>query len=150
MEPMLPTIHLPLTASPCGRLSRPRSTIIQYDFHSVVGPSSPWRLVGSYKLSFESGWISLVHVNAFGCMLAVRTPGAPQAACEVAVFDSVFPFARQVGYSDQVRFRGYFPVHFIPAYNLPVYASQRPLPDATQDLVRGCSLGFAAAAISGD
>jgi hypothetical protein len=49
----LRTIHLPLTASPCGRLSRPRSTISQYDFHSVVGLSSPWRLVGSYKLSFE-------------------------------------------------------------------------------------------------
>src|SRR5450631_3631434 len=28
-------------------------------------------------------------------MLAVRTPGAPQAACEVAVFDSAFPFERQ-------------------------------------------------------
>ena len=36
----------------------------------------------------------------------------------------------------------------IPAYNLPVYASQRPLPDATQDSVRGCSLGFAAAVIA--
>jgi len=41
-----------------------------------------------------------------------------------------------------------FPFTGIPAYNLPVYASQRPLPDATQDSVRGCSLGFAAAAIS--
>ena len=59
------------------------------------------------------------------------------------------PLSDRVGYSDHVRFRGYFPVHCIPAYNLPVYASQWPLPDATQDLVRGCSLGFAAAAISG-
>ena len=58
------------------------------------------------------------------------------------------PLRDRVGYSDHVRFRGYFPVHFIPAYNLPVYASQRPLPDATQDSVRGCSLGFTAAAIS--
>jgi hypothetical protein len=33
-------------------------------------------------------------------------------------------------------------------FNLPVYASQRPLPDATQDSVRGCSLGFAAAVIA--
>jgi hypothetical protein len=32
----------------------------------------------------------------------------------------------------------------------PCLRSQRPLPDAAQDLVRGCSLGFAAAAISGD
>ena len=38
---------------------------------------------------------SLVHVNAFGCMLAVRTPGAPQAAREDAAFDSAFPFERQ-------------------------------------------------------
>jgi len=41
-----------------------------------------------------------------------------------------------------------FPFTVVPAYNLPVYASQRPLPDATQDSVRGCLLGFAAAAIS--
>ena len=47
------TIQLPLTASPCGRLSRLPSTISQSDFHSVVRPSSPWRLVGPYKLSFE-------------------------------------------------------------------------------------------------
>src|SRR3984957_13842744 len=58
------------------------------------------------------------------------------------------PLSDRVGYSDHVRFRGYIPVHFIPAYNLPVYASQRPLPDATQDSVLGCSLGFAAAVIA--
>ena len=83
-------------------------------------------------------------------MLAVRTPGASQAARYSADCDSAFPLRDRVGYSDHDRFQGYFPVHFIPAYNLPVYASQRPLPDATQDLVRGCSLGFTAAAISGD
>jgi len=60
------------------------------------------------------------------------------------------PFRDRVGYSDHDRFRGYFPVHFIPAYNLPVYASQRPLPDATQDSVHGCWLGFAEVTISGD
>jgi hypothetical protein len=48
-----------------------------------------------------------------------------------------------------IDFGAMFPFTVVPAYNLPVYASQRPLPDATQDLVRGCSLGFAAAAISG-
>src|SRR5215472_11199853 len=84
-------------------------------------------------------------------MLAVRTPGAPQTTRSVAqpaVPPS--PLSDRVGYSDHVRFRGYFPVHFIPAYNLPVYASQWPLPDTAQDSVRGCSLGFTAAAISGD
>jgi hypothetical protein len=38
----------------------------------------------------------------------------------------------------------------VPAYNLPVYASQWLLPDITQDLVRSCELGFAAVSISGD
>src|SRR5258707_15269024 len=33
---------------------------------------------------------------------------------------------------------------FVPAYTLPVYASQWPLPDTTQDSVHGCWLGFAA------
>src|SRR6476646_8015222 len=83
-------------------------------------------------------------------MLAVRTPGAPQATRTLtrpAIPPS--PLRDRVGYSDHVRFRGYFPVHFIPAYNLPVYASQWPLPDTTQDSVRGCWLSFAAAAIPG-
>src|SRR6516225_8595590 len=81
-------------------------------------------------------------------MLAVRTPGAPQATRTVAQpAIPPSPLRDRVGYSDHVRFRGYFPVHFIPAYNLPVYASQWPLSDTTQDSVRGCSLGFTAAAI---
>ena len=70
----------------------------------------------------------------------------PLALARPAISPS--PLSDRVGYSDHVRFRGYIPVHFIPAYNLPVYASQRPLPDATQDSVRGCSLGFAAAVIA--
>jgi hypothetical protein len=84
-------------------------------------------------------------------MLAVRTPGAPRATRSVArPAIPPSPLRDRVGYSDHVRFRGYFPVHFIPAYNLPVYASRWPLPDTTQDSVRGCSLGFTAATISGD
>ena len=68
-------------------------------------------------------------------MLAVRTPGAPQATRSVArPAIPPSPLRDRVGYSDHVRFRGYFPVHFIPAYNLPVYASRWPLPDTTQEL----------------
>src|SRR6516165_10213729 len=145
------TIHLPLTASPCGRLSRPRSTISQYDFHSVVRPPSPCRLVGPYKLSFEpNGSPVFTLIPLVACWryeprehrLATRTLSRP------AIPPS--PLRDRVGYSDHDRFRGYFPVHFIPAYNLPVYASQWLLPDTTQDSVRGCSLGSTAAAISGD
>jgi hypothetical protein len=81
-------------------------------------------------------------------MLAVRTPGAPPTARVAAACGSAFPFGRQGRLLRSRSISGLFPVHFIPAYNLPVYASQRPLPDATQDSVRSCSLGFAAAAIS--
>jgi hypothetical protein len=86
---------LPLTASPCGRLSRPRSTTSQSDFHPVIRPFSPLRLGRSYKLAPEPEWISLVHVASFGCMLAVRTPGAPLTARVVAACGSAFPFERQ-------------------------------------------------------
>ena len=79
-------------------------------------------------------------------MLAVRTPGAPQTARADA---DCLPH-RGIGSATPITidFGAMFPFTGIPAYNLPVYASQRPLPDTTQDSVRGCSLGFASAAIS--
>ena len=43
------TIQLPLPASPCSRLSRPRSTIRQSDFRQAFRSSSPHQLVGPYK-----------------------------------------------------------------------------------------------------
>ena len=57
----------------------------------------------------------------------------------VAICRAALP-GRRIGASGWHRSAG--------ANNLPVYASQRPLPDATQDSVRGCSLGFAAAVIA--
>ena len=142
------TIHLPLTASPCGRLSRPRSTISQSDFHSVVRPPSPCRLVGPYKLSFEPNGSPLFPlIPLVACRrYEPREHPRPLALARPEIPPS--PLSDRVGYSNHVRFRGYFPVHCIPACNLPVYASQWPLPDTTQDSVRGCSLGFTAAAIS--
>src|SRR4051795_8585453 len=47
------TSHLSPAASPCERLSRSPSTISRSDFRPVVGPFSPWRLVGSYRLAPE-------------------------------------------------------------------------------------------------
>src|SRR6266853_5740015 len=142
------TIQLPLTASPCGRLSRPRSTISQYDFHPVIKPFSPYRLGRSYKLAPEpDGSPLFTLLPLVACWrYEPREHFRPLALSRPAIPPS--PLRDRVSYSDHDRFRGYFPVHFIPAYNLPVYASQRPLPDATQDSVRGCSLGFAAAVIA--
>ena len=144
------TIHLPLTASPCSRLSRPRSTISQSDFHPVISPFSPHRLGRSYKLALEpDGSPLFTPTPLVACWrYEPREYLRPLAKARSSIPPS--PLRDRVGYSDHVRFRGYIPVHFIPAYNLPVYASQRPLPDATQNSVRGCSLGFTAAVISDD
>jgi hypothetical protein len=120
----------------------PAHTISQYDFHPVIRPFSPHRLGRSYKLPPEpDGSPLFTLLPLVACwryeprehlrLLALTRP---------LVLPS--PLRDRVSYSDHDRFRGYFPVHFIPAYNLPVYTSQRPLPDATQDSVRGCSLGF--------
>jgi hypothetical protein len=49
-----------------------------------------------------------------------------------------------VGYSDHDRFRGYFPAHFIPAYNLPIYASQPPLRKTRLRTHMAASLGGSA------
>ena len=113
------------------------------------GPSSPLRLAGPTSLR-----LNLMDLPCSRCFLWLHAggtnPGTPQAARMAHPAIPPSPLRDRVGYSDHVRFRGIFPFTVIPAYNLPVYASQRPLPDATQDLVRGCSLGFAAAAISDD
>ena len=46
----LPTVQLPLAASPCSRFSRPQSNISQSDFHQVIRSSLLCWLVGPYKL----------------------------------------------------------------------------------------------------
>ena len=129
---------LPLTASPCSRLSRPRSTISQSDFQPIIRPFSPHRLVGSYKLSLEPGGSPLfTSIPLVACWrYEPREHPGLLAVSRPAILPS--PERDRVGYSDHDRFRGYFPFTNVPAYNLPVYASRRPLPDATQDLVRGC------------
>src|SRR5258708_7253769 len=126
----------------------PAHTISQSDFHPVIGPFSPLRLGRSYKLAPEpDGSPLFALLPLVACWrYEPREHLRPLAIARAAIPPS--PLRDRVGYSDHDRFRGYFPVHFVPAYNLPVYASQRPLPDATQDSVRSCSLGFAAAAIS--
>jgi hypothetical protein len=78
----------------------------------------------------------------------VRTPGASQTARVVTACDSAFPVTGEGQLLRSRSISGPYSRSLIPAYNLPVYASRRPLPAATQDSVRGCSLGFAAAVIA--
>ena len=73
----------------------PAHTISQYDFHSVVRPPSPYRLVGPYKLSFEpngSPVFTLIHWLHAGGTNPGSTPGHLHSC---AACDSAFPFERQ-------------------------------------------------------
>ena len=83
-------------------------------------------------------------------MPTVRTPEAPcrrspprDARCCLP------PWEMGSATPTTIDFGAIFPFTCVPAYSFPAYASQRPLPDATQDSVRGCWLGLAAVAISG-
>ena len=90
-------------------------------------------------------------MKSFGCMLAVRTPEASLDACRVASRVSAFPVSGiRSATSITIDFGAILPFTAVPACNLPVYASQWPSPDITQDSVRGCELGFAAVPISGN
>jgi len=106
------TIQPPLTASPCDRLSRSRSTISQSDFHPIIVPSLPYRLVGFYKLALEPGGSPLfVLIPLVACWrYEPRKHRKPLAISRLAIPPS--PERDRVGYSDHDRFRGYFSVHW--------------------------------------
>ncbi len=90
-------------------------------------------------------------MDSFGCMLAVRTPEASLNPRHTASRVSAFPVSGiRSATSITIDFGAILPFTDVPACNLPVYASQCPLPVITQDLVRGGELGFAAVSISGN
>src|SRR3984893_14836514 len=113
------TIQLPLTASPCGRLSRPRSTISQSDFHPIISPFSPHRLCRSYKLALEPDGSPLFPLTPLvACRrYEPREHPRPLAVARPAIPPS--PLSDRVGYSDHVRFRGYLPVHWCSGLQPP-------------------------------
>src|SRR3977135_3665924 len=82
-------------------------------------------------------------------MLAVPNPGSTSDPSRCRGLRFRLPL-RATGSATPITFDfgAMFPFTVVPAYHLPVYASQPPLPVATQDSVRGCSLGFAAAVIA--
>ncbi len=144
------TIQLPLPASPCSRLSRPRSTIRQSDFRQAFGSSSLSQLVGPYKPGLSLTDLPCSHVipqlHADG-----KNPGSNAAHSPYRMLSFCLP-RNGIGSaaSTTIDFGAMLPCTVVSACNLPVYASQWPSPDITQDLVRGCELGFAAVSISGD
>src|SRR5215813_2449008 len=113
------TIQLPLTASPCSRLSRPQSTISQSDFHPIISPFSPHRLGRSYKLALEPDGSPLFPLTPLvACWrYEPREHPRPLALARPAIPPS--PLSDRVGYSDHVRFRGYLPVHWCSGLQPP-------------------------------
>ena len=113
------TIQLPLTASPCSRLSRPQSTISQSDFHPIIGPFSPHRLGRPYKLALEPDGSPLFPLTPLvACWrYEPREHPRPLALARPAIPPS--PLSDRVGYSDHVRFRGYLPVHWCSGLQPP-------------------------------
>ncbi len=105
------TIQLPLTASPCSRLSRPLSITSQSDFHPVIGPFSPHRLGRSYKLALEpDGSPLFTSTPLVACWrYQPRKHPMPLAVSRPVILPS--PLRNRVGCSDYVRFRGYLAVH---------------------------------------
>src|SRR5262250_3082659 len=146
----LRTIQRPLAASPCGRLSRPRSTISQSDCRRAFGPFSPFRLGGSYKLSLEPDGSPLFTRNLWTACRRYEPGSIPRRSPWHVVKFCLPPSGIRSATSTTIDFGANCPFTFVPAYCLPVYASQSPLPDTTQDSVRGCRLSFTAVAISGD
>jgi len=108
----LRTILSPLTASPCGRLSRPPSTISQSDFRQAIGSSSRITLVGPYKYLLSLTDLPCSHeilrLHAGGA-----NPGSTPRHSPLAHPDVLpSPLRDKVGYFNHVRFRGYQSVHF--------------------------------------
>ncbi len=146
----LRTIQRSLAASPCGWLSQPRSTISQSDCRRVIGPFS---LLGSADptssrlnptaLPCSHGTLRLHAGGTNPGSISRRSPWRVMKFC-------LPPCGIRSATSTTIDFGAITPFTLVPAYNLPVYASQGPLPDTTQDSVRGCRLGSTAVAISGD
>src|SRR3979490_1048937 len=120
MEPMSPKNNS-TTADrfPCGRLSRPRSTISQSDFHPIISPFSPHRLGRSYKLALEPDGSPLFPlIPLVACWrYEPREHPRPLALARPVIPPS--PLSDRVGYSDPVRFRGYLHVHWCSGLQPP-------------------------------
>src|SRR5580700_9152828 len=100
MEPMSPKNNS-TTADrfPSGRLSRPRSTISQSDFHPIISPFSPHRLGRSYKLALEPDGSPLFPLTPLvACWrYEPREHPRPLALARPAIPPS--PLSDRVGYS---------------------------------------------------
>jgi hypothetical protein len=118
------TSHLPLTASPCSRLSRPQSNISQSDFRQVIGSSLPNRLVGPYKLRLNLTALPCSH-KVLRSHAGGTNPGSISGHSLYRIQRFRLPH-RGIGSATPITidFGAIFPFTDVPAYDLLVYASQ--------------------------
>src|SRR3954453_15031595 len=120
---------------------------------TAIGPSDRSRrfgLAGPKKFCLSPTALPCSH-ETFGQHAGGTNPGSISRRSPWHVMKlGLPPCGIRSATSTTIDFGANCPFTFVPAYCLPVYASQRPLPDTTQDSVRGCRLSFTAVAISGD
>jgi hypothetical protein len=118
------TTHLPPAASPCGRLSRPPSTISQSDCRQVFRSSLPYRLVGPYKLRLNLTALPCSH-EVLWSHAGGTNPGSISGHSPNRIQSFCLPL-RGIGSATSITidFGVIFPFTNVPAYDLPVYASQ--------------------------
>ena len=96
-----------------------------------------WRALQAFAWTRR---LSLVRMEPFDGMLPVRTPGSISRCSPWRALNFCLPpSGTRSATSTTIDFGADTPFTLVPAYNLPVYASQGPLPDTTQEL------GYAAA-----
>jgi hypothetical protein len=113
-----------LAASPCSRLSRPRSTISQSDFRQVIGSSSPCWLVRPYKRC-----LNLTDLPCSPETLRRHASGTNPGSLPEHSPSRLLGFRLphwEIGSaaSTTIDFGANYPFTGVPAYRLPVYASQ--------------------------
>ena len=112
------------SSSPCSRLSRPQSNISQSDFRQVVRSSLPCWLVGPYKLRLNLTALPCSHVVLW-LHAGGTNPGSISGHSLYRIQRFRLP-RRGIGSATPITidFGAIFPFTGVPAYSLPVYASQ--------------------------
>jgi len=120
------------------------------DFHPAIRSASPPGLLDPTSVRL-SRMISLVHVDPFGCMLAVRNPESIPCHSHCRGLRFRLPL-RETGSATPITFDfgAILPFTDVPGLQPPCLRFAAAVTGRHARLGTRCSLGFAAAAITGD
>ena len=103
----------------CGRISRPRSTTNQPDFHPIIKPSHLISLAGLTSSRFNRMDLPCSPSNSLVACWRYEPREHPRPLALARPEIPPSPLSDRVGYSDHVRFRGYLPVHWCSGLQPP-------------------------------